>query len=69
MGGYIHSIRTQLQVYRFIDPNDFIWKEYLQSELPILIIPGDHFIFNLFCKEYNRQFRIRDMTINSLEDL
>jgi hypothetical protein len=69
MLGYNQSVKNQLNKFRIIDPDDFIWKEYLQSKLPILIVPGDHFLFNLYSKEFNREFGIRDVMINSKEDL
>ena len=61
--------KIQLNNYQLIDPDDFIWKEYLQSKLPILIVPGDHFLFYVHSNEFNRDFAIRDMAINSMEDL
>jgi hypothetical protein len=46
-----------------------IWKEYIQSDLPILIVPGDHFFFNAYDEKLKREVGIRDMCINSPEDL
>lgn len=66
---YIQSIRTQLDRYSVIEPDDYVWNEYIHSQLPILVVPGDHFIFDLYSNEYQRQFTIRDITINSNEDL
>ncbi|UCD36914.1 MAG: hypothetical protein JSW54_08725 [Fidelibacterota bacterium] len=66
---YNQSIRAQLDRYALIEPDDFIWKEYIHSELPILVVPGDHFMFNVHSNEYDSDFSIRDITINSLEDL
>lgn len=61
--------QTKLDKYQVIDPDNFIWKEYLQSTLPILIVPGDHFTFDIFSNKFDRQFSVRDVTINSMEDL
>ncbi|MBN1406285.1 MAG: hypothetical protein JW956_00765 [Calditrichaceae bacterium] len=59
----------KIEAYQIIDSENFIWKEYIHSELPILIIPGDHFTFDIFSQKFNRSFSVRDVTINSMEDL
>jgi len=64
-----NALQSKLDRYRVISPDNFIWKEYLQSELPILIVPGDHFTFDIYSETYDRQFSVRDVTINSMEDL
>lgn len=61
--------KNQLAEYQIIESDDFIWKEYLQSEIPILIVPGDHFFFNIYSVEYGRTISVRDPSINSVEDL
>ncbi len=63
------ATKNQLANYQIIELNDFIWKEYLQSELPILIVPGDHFFFDIYSEEYGRTIGVREPTINSVEDL
>lgn len=63
------SLQTQLDRYHIIDKDNFIWKEYLQSKLPILVVPGDHFMFNAYIKQYDRQVSIRDVTINSRQEM
>lgn len=63
------ATKNQLANYQIIELNDFIWKEYLQSELPILIVPGDHFFFDINSEEYGRTIAVREPTINSDEDL
>lgn len=59
----------KLEAYKVIDPDNFIWKEYLHSELPILIVPGNHFTFDYYSKRFDRLFSVRDVTINSMADL
>lgn len=61
--------KNQLVEYQIIESDDFIWKEYLQSEIPILIVPGDHFFFNIYSEKYGRTISVRDPSINSVEDL
>ncbi|KAA3616907.1 MAG: hypothetical protein D8M58_05095 [Calditrichaeota bacterium] len=63
------SLQNQLGNYQIIDKDNFIWKEYLQSELPVLIVPGDHFMFNAYIKKYNRNMAIRDFKTNSLKEM
>lgn len=63
------SLQKQLDSYHIIDKNNFIWKEYLQSKIPILLVPGDHFMFNAYIKQYDRTVSIRDITINSREEM
>ena len=63
-----NDLKNHLEKYQIIEKDDFIWKEYLQSSLPILIIPGDHFMFNYYDDHFNRNISIRDVTINSQDD-
>jgi hypothetical protein len=62
------SIRDQLHRYQVIDKKDPVWKEYLQSELPVLIVVGDHFFFNDYSEKFDSQIGIRHPKINSIED-
>lgn len=63
------SLQDQLSKYDIIDKDNFIWQEYIHSELPILIVPGDHFMFNAYVEQYERQMSIRDVTINSQQEM
>lgn len=65
----IFSLQNQLALHRFVEADDYIWKEYLQSELPVMVVPGDHFMFNMYSEKYQRELSIRDVTVNSREDL
>jgi hypothetical protein len=58
----------RLQRYQIIDRNDPVWKEYLKSELPVLIVVGDHFFFNDYSEKFGSQVGIRHPRINSPED-
>lgn len=62
------SAIARLHRYHVINKNDPVWKEYLQSELPVLIVVGDHFFFNEYSEKYNSQIAIRHPRINSIED-
>jgi hypothetical protein len=66
---HTYSIRSELDRYAVIEPDNFIWRDYIHSELPILVVPGDHFMFDVTSIEYERNFSVRDTSINSLEDL
>ncbi|MBN2424944.1 MAG: hypothetical protein JXR46_15060 [Calditrichaceae bacterium] len=66
---YSLFLSKQLSKYHIVHVDDAIWSDYLQSELPILIIPGDHFMFYLPVEKFGRTFSVRDVTINSQSDL
>lgn len=63
------SLELILQNYHTIEQSDPIWKDYLKSELPILLVIGDHFFFTDYSDTYENLLAIRDGRINSLEDL
>lgn len=68
---WIHdqNLENRLNRYAIVDKADPIWKDYLQSDLPILIAVGDHFFFNEYTDTYENLLAIRDGKINSIEDL
>ncbi|UCH11485.1 MAG: hypothetical protein JSU61_06250 [Fidelibacterota bacterium] len=66
---HTQSMRAQLDRYSIVEPDNFIWNDYIHSTLPILVVPGDHFMFDVASTEYEREFSVRDTSINSLEDL
>ncbi|MDM7924877.1 MAG: hypothetical protein QUS35_02570 [bacterium] len=63
------TIHSQLARYRVLKPDDPFWKEYLKSELPILLVVGDHFFFNDSLPKYGGTVSIRHPRVNSAEDL
>lgn len=62
-------IDRQMARYRVLKPDDPFWKEYLKSELPILLVVGDHFFFNDNLPKYGGTVSIRHPRVNSAEDL
>jgi len=62
------TLQRRLNKYQIIDPRNFIWKEIMHSDLPVLVVPGDHFIFNFYSQEFKRELGVRDMFINFPED-
>lgn len=68
LGIRLLSLHGKLQNYKIIEQNDLIWRDYLQSSLPILIVVGDHFFFNEESKKYKGTIAIRHPKINSTED-
>jgi len=64
----IRSVQKQLTQFVTLDKNDPIWGEYLQSQLPILIVPGDHFVYNMYWDKFDRVIGVRDVLINSSEE-
>jgi hypothetical protein len=69
LGFYIRSQNRELKSYRIMDPDDPVWHEYMDSELPILIVVGDHFFFDEKTESYSGTVAVRHPGINSLEDL
>ena len=60
---------NEVDQYHIVSPTDPIWFPYLQSDLPILIILGDHFLFNDYSEKYDQVISIRHPKVNSSEDL
>lgn len=63
------STENQLHSYQIIEKKDPIWHNYMESELPVLIVVGDHFFFDVYSEKYNDIISIRYGKINSQEDL
>jgi hypothetical protein len=63
------TLENNLEKYQIVNKADPIWKDYLQSDLPILIAVGDHFFFNEYTDSYENLLAIRDGKINSIEEL
>ncbi|MCR4437472.1 MAG: helix-turn-helix domain-containing protein [bacterium] len=63
------ALRRELKAYRPISPDDPIWFEYAHSNLPVLVAVGDHFFYTEYRREYGRTIYVRDININSEEDL
>jgi len=62
-------LNTELNSYKVIDIDDPIWKDYLQSDLPILMTLGNHFFFNDYIEKYKHDVDIRHSKVNSYEDM
>ncbi|MBN1894111.1 hypothetical protein JW906_06435 [bacterium] len=69
LGLYIHSQNRALKSYQTMDPADPVWREYLGSKLPILIVVGDHFFFDEKMEKYSGTVAVRHPGVNSMEDL
>jgi len=63
------ALKNKINSYKTVPYEDFVWKEIIKSELPTLVAPGDHFIFNMHSDELKKEIGVRDMTINSEENL
>jgi len=62
------QLLNRLEPYRCIQEEDPIWKEYLESDLPVLIVLGDHFFFDEYIEKYNQIISMRHPGINSMEE-
>ena len=63
------NLEDQLHSYRQIDLQDPFWKEFIQSDLPVMIVPGDHIFYTDYFERAGRELTVRDYRINSLEEL
>jgi hypothetical protein len=62
------SLQNNLKLYKTVNADNFIWKEFIQSDLPVLIVPGDHFLFLMHSKDLNKEIGVRDMNVNSYSE-
>lgn len=60
---------AQLQSYQLVAKDDPFWHDYLQSQLPVMIVVGDHFFFNDYSEKYKEIIAIRHPRVNSKDDL
>jgi hypothetical protein len=58
----------KLARYHTLDRDDPFWKDYLHSNLPILLVVGDHFFFTDNIPKYGQTVTIRHPRVNSVED-
>ncbi|MFC1481166.1 hypothetical protein ACFL6E_02850 [Candidatus Neomarinimicrobiota bacterium] len=67
---YINNIivHRALQKYHVLAPGNFVWKEFLESDLPVMIVPGNHYVFNIESDVFERALTVRDVQVNSIED-
>jgi hypothetical protein len=63
-----HALYSQLSIDSKSVENDPIWRDYLESNVPIMIVPGDHFLYNTFLEKFQRNVAVRDFLVNSIED-
>jgi len=63
------ALQRELTAYRPISPDDPIWFQYAHSNLPVLVAVGDHFFYTEYRREYGRNVYVRDININSEDDL
>ena len=63
-----YNTHRDISTYKIIEQNDPVWSDYLQSELPILLVIGNHFFFNDYSAKYGDTLTYRHPAINSMED-
>ena len=63
------ATEKKLQHYQVLDVDNPIWKEYLQSNLQTLIVLGNHLFFSEYSEDLQRWRYIRDVTINSFDNM
>ncbi len=67
-GAWNLGLQKNIRKFITIDRNDPIWKDYLQSDLPVMLVIGNHFFFNEYSEKYNQTISIRHPKVNSKED-
>ncbi len=63
------EMQSDLNSLQVIDRNNAIWKDYLTSDLQNLIVIGNHLFFSEFDTDLDRWQYIRDLQINTHEEL
>jgi len=63
------SLQKRVNVENLIEQNDPVWSEFLDQNRPVLVVLGDHFFYEAMNKELQRIIRIRDLKINSNQEL
>lgn len=63
------KLTNKVKAYQIIEPNDPVWKEYINSDLPTLIVIGDHFFVDTYIEVFDGVFGTRHPQINTPEDL
>ncbi len=48
-----------------ITADDPVWHSIIRSDLPVMIVPGDHYFFIDYFDKYGKDLTVRDVTINS----
>jgi len=67
---YLFSENQSLKgKYYIVDRENPIWKEFLVENKPVMIVIGDFFFLKQYRNDIKRGLRIRDVYINSYEDL
>jgi hypothetical protein len=62
------SVGSKLKSYRMMDPGDPFWGDYLQSDLPVMLVVGDHFFISDSIAKYGCTVSIRHPKVNSIDD-
>ncbi|MBN2280260.1 MAG: hypothetical protein JXQ65_06755 [Candidatus Marinimicrobia bacterium] len=64
-----HDYKRAIGTYKIVEKDDPIWKDYIQSDLPVLISVGDHLFFTDQIEKYGSRVTVRHGKVNSPEDL
>lgn len=64
-----NTLKQELSHYKSLSYDDPIWKDFIQSDLPVMIVPGDHIFYTDYFERFGRELTVRDYIINSEEEL
>ncbi len=63
------NANNKIAYYQLIDKRNPIWAEYLQNDLPTLIVLGNNLFFSEYDKDLEKWRYVRDLNINTMEEL
>ena len=63
------SLERQIKELKWVEKDNPIWSEFLQSDLNTIIVIGDYYVFQERYEKTGRECFIRDVEINSPEDI
>ena len=62
------SLANETKSFYLVDEDNPVWKDFLQSDTPTLLVIGDYYVFQRPHKLNNSELFIRDVEINSKAD-
>ena len=61
----LHSVEKDFFSQQHIKADDPVWKSFIQTDTPLMVVPGDHYFFTDYFEKYHKDLTVRDVTINS----
>jgi hypothetical protein len=64
-----NEMQQKLDYYQIVDETTPIWNDFLQNDIQTDIVLGNHFFYNEYSEEMKKWRYVRDLRINTDEDL